>query len=170
LIRFVITGYPRSGHGWLANYLYKAGTVVAHEGALSFLYEDRTIRQAHVAALRSLDGDCSSSWLLYPDLLRMVPRVVVIERPLNEVVPSYRRAVGNVPFAERRMFNALSQGFKDAMLLHPLVLPYESPYSLSTIERICNYIGEDFDLVRFALLRHTRVLQDTGSALESMEK
>jgi len=56
------------------------------------------------------------------------------------------------------------------MLLHPLVLPYESPYSLSTIERICNYIGEDFDLVRFALLRHTRVLQDTGSALESMEK
>ena len=169
-MRFVITGYPRSEHGWLANYLYKADSVVGHEGALSFLSGDRTVRQAHVAALRGLDGDCSSSWLLYPDLLRMVPRVVVIERPLDQVVPSYRQAVGNVPFAERRMFDSLSQGFKEALALHPLVLPYEKPYQLSTVERICNYVGEDFDLVRFALLRHTRVLQDTGMALESMEK
>jgi hypothetical protein len=29
-MRFVITGYPRSGHGWLANYLYKDGSVVSH--------------------------------------------------------------------------------------------------------------------------------------------
>ena len=169
-MKFIITGYPRSGHGWLANYLYKGGSVVGHEGALSFMNSERTMRQAHVAAMHGLDGDCSSSWLLYPDLLRMVPRVVVIERPLGEVVPSYRKAVGNVPFAERRMFDSLSKGFKDALLLHPLVLPYETPYSLSTIERICKYVGEDFDLVRFALLRHTRVLQDTGMALESMEK
>ena len=169
-MKFIITGYPRSGHGWLANYLYKGGSVVGHEGALSFMNSERTMRQAHVAAMHGLDGDCSSSWLLYPDLLRMVPRVVVIERPLGEVVPSYRKAVGNVPFAERRMFDSLSKGFKDALLLHPLVLPYETPYSLSTIERICKYVGEDFDLVRFALQRHTRVLQDTGSALKSLEK
>ena len=95
-MRFVITGYPRSGHGWLANYLYKADSIVGHEGALSFLSGERTVRQAHV--------------------------------------------------------------------------PYEKPYQLSTVARICNYVGEDFDLVRFALLRHTRVLQNTGMALESMEK
>ena len=169
-MRFAITGYPRSGHGWLANYLYKNGSVVSHEGALSFLRADRTVRQAHVAAIRSLDGDCSSSWLLYPVLLRVVPRVVVIERPLGEVVPSYRKAVGNTPFAEREMFSALEKGFKLALKLHPLVLPYEKPYCLSTVERICNYIGEDFDLVRFALLRHTRVLQDTGEILKHMRE
>ena len=169
-MRFVITGYPRSGHGWLANYLYKDGSVVSHEGALSFLRAGRTVRQAHVAAMRGLDGDCSSSWLLYPDLLRMVPRVVVIERPLPDVVPSYRKAVGSAPFAEREMFRLLEQGFRTAMKFHPLVLPYEKPYDLSTVERVCNYIDEDFDLVRFALLRHTRVLQDTGAILKSAEK
>ena len=169
-MKFIITGYPRSGHGWLANYLYKGASVVGHEGALSFMNSERTVRQAHVAAMHSIDGDCSSSWLLYPDLLRLVPRMVVIERPLTEVIPSYRKAIGNTPFAERETFGGLERGFKEALQLHPLVLPYETPYGLQTVERICNYVGEPFDLVRYALLRHTRVLQDTGAAFACLKE
>lgn len=165
-MRFAITGYPRSGHGWLANYLYKNGSVVSHEGPLSFMRPSRTVRQAHVAAMHALTGDCGSSWLLFPDLLRIVPRVVVIERPLSEVIPSFRRVMGDHKIPERETFRELEQGFKAALELHPFVLPYEKNYSLRTVERICKYVDEPFDLVRYTLLRHTRVLQDTQRILD----
>ncbi len=168
-MRFVITGYPRSGHAWLANYLYKGVSVVSHEGALSFLHSGRTARQAHVAVMRCLDGDCSSSWLLYPDLLRVVPRVVVIERPLPDVVQSFRRVVGHAQADERRTFQALEEGFHEAIKQGHLVLPYEPKYGMQTVERICRYIGEPFDLVRYALLRHAHVLQDTHASLSGLD-
>lgn len=168
-MRFVITGYPRSGHAWLANYLYKGESIVSHEGALSFLHSGRTARQAHIEVMRSLDGDCSSSWLLYPDLLRVVPRVVVIERPLPDVVQSFRRVAGRAQADERRIFQALEEGFHEALKQGYLVLPYEPKYSMQTIERICGYIGEPFDLVRYALLRNTRVTQATSDALAAAQ-
>lgn len=162
---FVITGYPRSGHGWLATFLYTGGRVVSHEGALQFLNGSRTTRQAHVAVLRALDGDCSSSWLMYPDLLKLVPRVVIIERPLAEVRESYLRVL---PEAEAFLDETLEQlqaGFNEMARHGALVLPYEQAYDLQTVERICGYVGVDFDLTRFALMRNLRVSQDTRRCL-----
>jgi hypothetical protein len=49
------------------------------------------------------------------------------------------------------------------------VLPYEPKYGMQTVERICGYIGEPFDLVRYALLRHARVLQDTHASLSGLD-
>lgn len=166
-MRFLITGLPRSGHAWLANYLYKGDSVVSHEGALSFVRPDRSLRQAHIAAMRSLTGDCSSSWLLYPDLMRLTPRVVVVERPLVDVRASYLRALPEGESFIDETLEMLLPGLRDAMRGDALVIPYEEAYSLQAVERICGYVGEEFDLVRYALLRHTRVTQAPREALQA---
>jgi len=168
-MRFIITGLPRSGHAWLANYLYKGDSIVSHEGALSFTRPERSLRQAHIAAMRVLAGDCSSSWLLYPDLLRLVPRVVVVERSLDDVRESFLRELpASRPFLDDTL-DLLRPGLRQALRSDALVLPYESSYSLTTVERICGYVGEEFDLVRFALLRHTRVTQASRDVLSAQK-
>jgi hypothetical protein len=159
-MRFVITGFPRSGHAWLANYLYKGESVVTHEGARFAVEDGTSLRQAHIKTLQAFTGDCSSTWLLYPDLLRLVPRVILVDRPLRDVAQSLKRATEGLPVNHREMFDQLERGYKAALALHPLIIPYEESYELRTVERICCHTREDFDLARFALLRNTRVTQD----------
>lgn len=159
-MQFVITGLPRSGLAWLANYFYKGESIVTHEGARFFLGDNRSMRQAHVKALHDLSGDCSSSWLLYPDLLRMVPRVVLIERERGDALRSFKVATEGLPGTPEQVFQTLVKGANDILGLHPLILPYEEAYGVRTVERICHHIREDFDLARLALLRNTRVTQD----------
>jgi hypothetical protein len=159
-MRFIITGLPRSGHAWLANYLYKGGSVVTHEGARFSVQEGASLRQAHIRALQTLTGDCSSTWLLFPDLLRLVPRVVLIDRPVDDSMRSFERATEGLPTRRQELYATLAAGYRAALQLHPLIIPYEETYEVQTIERICHHVREDFDVTRLALLRNTRVTQD----------
>ena len=159
-MRFVITGLPRSGHAWLANYFYKGQSVVTHEGARFSMQKGTSHRQAHVRALHKLTGDCSSTWLLYPDLLGVVPRIVLIDRPRGDSISSFDRATEGLSLPRAELYATLAAGYKAVLALRPLIVPYEETYGVQTIERICHYIREDFDLSRLALLRNTRVTQD----------
>tara|TARA_R110000787_G_scaffold52989_1_gene124509 strand:- start:212 stop:727 length:516 start_codon:yes stop_codon:yes gene_type:complete len=158
--RFVITGFPRSGHAWLANYLYKGQSVVAHEGARFYWQAGASYRQAHVHALQELTGDCASTWMLYPELLATVPRVVLIDRPQEVSMRRWDRATEGLSLNGDKLYALLAEGYQKTLAQQPLVIPYEESYSVGTVERICRYIREDCDLRRLSLLRNTRVTQD----------
>lgn len=168
-MRFAITGYPRSGHAWLSNYFLRGSITVTHEGARYFLHDAASSRQAHVNLLRTVDGDCSSSWLIHPDLLRLVPKVVLIDRPCAEAEKRFRAALGLPVDESDAGFDLFREGFAEVRK-HPdvFVVPYAQRFDLVAIERICKFIDEPFDVRRFALLRHLRVTQDVDGVAASL--
>ena len=133
---------------------------MTHEGAQHFLAGGRSLRAAHVALLQAMDGDCSASWLMFPDLLKLVPHVVVIERPFEDASDSYARAVGTESPGDVTGPLAAAMG----RLQHhaALVVPYEAMFEMTSVKRICDFIEVPFDLERYALLRHLRVTQDVA--------
>lgn len=166
-MKFAITGLPRSGHAWLANFFDAGPLRVTHEGARLFHGPSCDMTEAHRVLRRNVAGDCSSTWLLHRDLLLPSDDVVLIRRDPDAVRASLSATPGGagcLPALD------LLVELCDNMVCRRgcLIVDYEPQYSESTLRRICRHLRVPFDPLRYRMLQDYRVTQDVEGVLRRL--
>lgn len=96
MLSFIVTGLPRSGTTWVANWLTTDNTLCIHDPAYKYKLEELDILQTD----KLLGVSCTGLWKLTSFLNEHKARKIIIHRDLNEVNNSLVHDIETTPISE----------------------------------------------------------------------
>lgn len=159
---FLILGMPRSRTAWLANLMNRGGCLCHHELSNRGLGAEG-MAVAMERGARVVGNSDPGAALIAEDLLKLLPemRLVIVKRPVEEVVESFAEAVGQSP--ENLPLDKFLKGAQEALLrLEPkaLVVDFKDLDKKSAVQKIWSHcLGEDapFPDAQYEVLRNLNV-------------
>lgn len=158
MIPFLITGMPRSGTTWCANFFTTGSTFCYHEAMVGCATVEGYAKKLYRAPGK-LVGDSDSgieAWL--PAILKELPYspLIVIDRNQEDVAISLHR-LGHYPGDEA--FANMLETHKEALDRASLVIPFSTLFEATTLRSMWDRIGisEPFSMPRWEMLTKIKV-------------
>lgn len=158
--QFLILGHPRSRTAWLANFLTRGDSICHHE--LSGRGMSAVAMAAEMSkGARFVGNSDSAAAPLAEELMGLLPglRLVIIKRPLEEVLDSFQK-VAEEKLGKLRSLLEVNQKILEGLHSQALVVDFHTLSSSETAKKVWNYcLGDsmEFPAAQFELLRTLNV-------------
>jgi hypothetical protein len=141
LIDFIVTGLPRSGTTWVANWLTTDDTLCIHDP----LYKYSLDQLDTIESNKKLGVSCTGLWR-FPDYLEAHPaRKLIIHRDLNEINDSLANEMGVPTVSEKE-----AESLRDIYGIHASFVDLFNPIIAKEIYE--TILEKSFDAERHAYL------------------
>ena len=141
MIDFIVTGLPRSGTTWVANWLTTDDTLCIHDP----LYKYSLDQLDTIESNKKLGVSCTGLWR-FPDYLEAHPaRKLIIHRDLNEINDSLANEMGVPTVSEKE-----AESLRDIYGIHASFVDLFNPIIAKEIYE--TILEKSFDAERHAYL------------------